>query len=149
MGMMLRWTAVWFAIAFGTAAAAGVQDLTIDTGKGPQRFTVELATTTAERELGLMYRQSMAPDAGMLFIYAGEQPVEFWMKNTLIPLDMLFIGADGRIRHIVERAVPLTETTIPSIYPVKAVLELNGGTVERLGIHEGDLVRNPAFGSGG
>ena len=149
MRRIVRWTAVLFALAAGTAAASDTQDLDIVTSHGPQHFSVELATTPAERELGLMYRQSMAADAGMLFIYPDEQEVAFWMKNTLIPLDMLFIGADGRIRRIEERTIPLTETPISSVYPVKAVLEVNGGTVERLGIHQGDMVRNAALGTGG
>ena len=129
----------------GPAFGAGPQDLTIDTAKGPEHFAVELATTPAQRELGLMYRQALPADAGMLFIYPDEESVAFWMKNTLIPLDMLFIGADGHIRRIAERAVPLSETPIPSVDPVMAVLEVNGGTVERLGIKQGDLVHNKAF----
>ncbi|HXQ40157.1 MAG TPA: DUF192 domain-containing protein [Candidatus Udaeobacter sp.] len=148
MRILILWMGVLLAIATG-AAASQAEDLDIVTSQGPQHFSVELATTEAERELGLMYRQNLAADAGMLFIYPGEQEVAFWMKNTLIPLDMLFIGADGRIRRIEERAIPLNETPISSIYPVKAVLEVNGGTVERLGIHAGDLVRNAALGTGG
>lgn len=148
MRLFLSWIAILLAVATGTAAASEAQDLAIVTDHGAQHFSVELATTPAERELGLMYRQNMAADAGMLFIYPGEQEVAFWMKNTLIPLDMLFIGADGRIRRIEERTIPLTETPISSIYPVKAVLEVNGGTVERLGIHPGDVVRNAALGTG-
>jgi uncharacterized membrane protein (UPF0127 family) len=149
MRIVVRWAAILLAVATGTAAAAEVQDLDIETGHGPQHFSVELATTPAQRELGLMYRQNMPADAGMLFVYPGEQPVAFWMKNTLIPLDMLFIGADGRIRRIEERTVPLSETPISSVYAVKAVLEVNGGTVERLNIHPGDVVRNAALGTGG
>jgi hypothetical protein len=83
----------------------------------------------------------------MLFIYPSEQQVSFWMKNTVIPLDMLFIAADGHIRHIAQRTIPLDETPIPSIEEVKAVLEVNGGTVERLGIKTGDVVRSPALGN--
>lgn len=149
MRILILWMGVLLALAAGTAAASQAEVLDIVTSRGPQHFSVELATTEAERELGLMYRQNLAADAGMLFIYPGEQEVAFWMKNTLIPLDMLFIGADGRIRRIEERAIPLNETPISSIYPVKAVLEVNGGTVERLGIHAGDMVRNAALGTGG
>jgi|SRR5579862_3627213 uncharacterized protein len=149
MRIFLRWAILMLAVAAGPAGAAEVQKLDIVTAHGPQHFSVELATTEGEREFGLMYRQNLAADAGMLFLYPGEQEVEFWMKNTLIPLDMLFIGADGRIRHIEERAVPLTETPISSVYPVKAVLEVNGGTVERLDIHPGDVVHNAALGTGG
>src|SRR5579872_2254083 len=149
MRTLLSWVVLLLAVAAGTATAAEIQKLDIVTSRGPQHFSVELATTESDRELGLMYRQSLAADAGMLFLYPGEQEVEFWMKNTFIPLDMLCIGADSRIRHIEERAVPLTETPISSIYPVKAVLEVNGGTVERLGIHQGDIVHNAALGTGG
>ena len=148
MRILLRLLALLLALAAGAAAAADVQNLDIVTSHGRQHFSVELATTESEREFGLMYRQNLAPDAGMLFLYPDEQEVEFWMKNTLIPLDMLFIGADGRIRHIEERAIPLTETPISSVYPVKAVLEVNGGTVERLDIHPGDVVHNAALGTG-
>lgn len=93
-----------------------------------------------------MYRRSMAPDAGMLFDFGRPQPTTFWMKNTLIPLDMLFVGADGRIVNIHERAVPMSEEMIPSQGIVRAVIELNGGTAARLGIRPGDRVIYPIFG---
>lgn len=119
--------------------------LTIVTAKAELRFTVEIATTPAQQEQGLMYRRSMAPDAGMLFDFGRPQPTTFWMKNTLIPLDMLFIGADGRIVNIHERAVPMSEAMIPSQGVVRAVIELNGGTAARLGIRPGDRVIYPIF----
>jgi uncharacterized protein len=144
---MRRWLALLVLFVACPAFSAGPQDLTIDTAKGPAHFTVELATTPAQRELGLMFRQALPPDAGMLFIYPDEESVAFWMKNTLIPLDMLFIGADGHIRHIAERTVPLNETPISSIEEVRAVLEVNGGTVSRLGIKQGDVVRASALGN--
>jgi uncharacterized protein len=121
--------------------------LTIDTDKGPQRFAIEVALTPPQQQQGLMFRRQMAPDAGMLFIFPQTQPTAFWMKNTLIPLDMLFIAADGRVADIHERAVPLSEETIPAKVPVKAVLELNGGTVARLGIKVGDVVHHRTFGN--
>lgn len=130
----------------GPAGAAGSAALAIETAGGKQQFTVELATTPSEMEMGLMFRQSMPADAGMLFIYPSERQVDFWMKNTYIPLDMLFIGADGHIRHIAERSIPFDETPISSVEAVRAVLEVNGGTVSRLGIKEGDIVRSPALG---
>jgi hypothetical protein len=104
---------------------------------------VELATTPAEREQGLMFRKSLAPNAGMLFLYPNEQQVAFWMKNTLIPLDMLFLKTDGSIARIAHDAVPLDETPIPSNAEVRAVLEVNGGTAAALGIKEGDKVDYP------
>ena len=133
-----------FAVA---PALADSQPLTIETAGGKQQFTVELATTPDQMMVGLMFRQSLPADAGMLFVYPSERQVEFWMKNTFIPLDMLFIGADGHIRHIAERTVPLNETPISSIEEVRAVLEVNGGTVSRLGIKQGDVVRASALGN--
>jgi hypothetical protein len=129
------------------ASAAGTAPLTVDTGQGPKAFTVELATTPSEMQVGLMFRQSLAPDAGMLFVYPSDQQVAFWMKNTVIPLDMLFIAGDGHIRRIVERTIPLSTTPIPSVDEVRAVLEVNGGTAERLGIKPGDVVHAQAFGN--
>jgi len=84
----------------------------------------------------------------MLFLYPGEETVAFWMKNTLIPLDMLFIGADGHIRRIAERTVPLSTAPISSVDPIRAVLEINGGTSERLGIKPGDMVHSVQLGNG-
>jgi uncharacterized protein len=122
-------------------------ELTIETAGGKHHFAIEEAKTEAQMEQGLMYRRSMAPDAGMLFEYQQPQIMTFWMKNTLIPLDMLFIAADGTIADIHERAVPLLLDPINSAVPVLGVLELNGGTVARLGIKRGDLVRHPMFGN--
>ncbi|WP_341702000.1 DUF192 domain-containing protein [Ferrovibrio sp.] len=122
-------------------------DLVIETSKGPQKFRVELADTDATRSRGMMGRRSMLPDAGMLFDFGQELPATFWMKNTLIPLDMLFIRADGTILNIHQRAIPHDETGISSAGPVRGVLELNGGTASRLGIRPGDRVRHAIFGS--
>ena len=96
---------------------------------------------------GLMYRRTLAPDAGMLFDYGAPQPVAFWMKNTLIPLDMIFIGADGAVVDVHERAVPLSLDPIESKVPARAVLEVNGGTVARLGLKVGDVVHYAFFGN--
>jgi hypothetical protein len=124
-------------------------DVTIAAGSGKHVFHVEIVTTPEQMAQGLMYRKSLAPDAGMLFDYGRPQPASFWMKNTLIPLDMIFIGADGRIVNIHERAVPHSLDPIPSAGPVRAVLEVNGGTASRLGIKPGDRVLHPIFGSAG
>ena len=135
----------------GTGAELATFDkssLTIDTKTGPQHFIVELALNPAQQMQGLMYRRTMAPDAGMLFDFRDTAIRSFWMKNTVIPLDMLFITANGEIADIHERAVPQSEATIVSSAPVRAVLELNGGTVARLGIHIGDFVLHPIFGNG-
>jgi uncharacterized protein len=122
--------------------------LTITSETGDHKFTVELATTPAQQEQGLMYRRNMPADAGMLFDFGHPMTTTFWMKNTLIPLDMLFVGADGRIVNIHERAVPMSETLIPSQGEVRAVVELNGGTAARLGIRPGDRVIYPIFAAG-
>jgi uncharacterized protein len=108
---------------------------------------VELADNDASRAKGMMFRTSMAPDAGMLFDFGQEQMASFWMRNTLIPLDMLFIKADGTILNIHQRAIPRDETGINSAGPVRAVLELNGGTVSRLGIKPGNKVLHAIFGN--
>jgi uncharacterized membrane protein (UPF0127 family) len=135
--------------AWAQLATFKKSELTIETTGGSRHFSVELAIEPQQKEQGLMFRRNMAPDAGMLFDYARPEPVAMWMKNTLIPLDMLFIGSDGRVVNIRERAVPGSLDTIESAGPVRAVLELNGGTVARLGIKPGDKVSGPAFPSAG
>jgi uncharacterized membrane protein (UPF0127 family) len=133
------------AVAQG-AASFERSGLIIETATGQQhRFDVELAVTPAQQAQGLMYRQRMAPDAGMLFLYDRPQDVAMWMKNTLIPLDMIFIDARGGIVGIEERTVPFSTQTIASPGPASAVLELNAGTTERLGIRIGDRLVHPAF----
>ena len=122
-------------------------DLVIQTTKGPQRFRVELADNDQSRARGMMFRASMAPDTGMLFDFKQEQMASFWMRNTLLPLDMLFIKADGTILNIHQRAIPHDETGINSDGPVRAVLEVNGGTASRLGIRAGDQVEHAIFGT--
>jgi uncharacterized membrane protein (UPF0127 family) len=95
----------------------------------------------------LMFRRSLAPDAGMLFDYKHPTMATMWMRNTLIPLDMLFVDAQGRIINIQQRAVPQSDDIIAAAAPVRAVIELNGGTAERLGIAPGDQVVHPVFGN--
>lgn len=109
-------------------------------------FAVELAVEPRQRALGLMFRQKLAADAGMLFDFQTEQDIVMWMKNTFIPLDMLFIRADGTIHHIAERTVPHSLETVGSRGRVRAVLEVNGGTAARLGIRPGDRLRHGIFG---
>jgi uncharacterized membrane protein (UPF0127 family) len=118
--------------------------LTIRTQDGRRfPFHVELALTPEQRAQGLMYRESLDQDAGMLFIYDLERPVTMWMKNTLVPLDMLFLARDGEVLGLAEDTVPQSETMIPSGEPVKAVLELQAGTVARLALKPGDRVLHP------
>jgi uncharacterized membrane protein (UPF0127 family) len=141
---------VLIALVFGVSGAgrsgsSAVEKLSIETSSATHDFDVELAVTADQQRTGLMYRRRMAPDAGMLFLYDNGSRVTMWMSNTYIPLDMLFIAADGRITHIVERTVPLSTELIGSNGPVRAVLELNGGTASRLGIKVGDTVRHRSF----
>lgn len=111
------------------------------------KFDVELAANDAERSRGLMFRKQLGPYEGMLFDFFQEMPVSFWMKNTLIPLDMIFIAKDGTIRNVHANAVPLSTDPIPSGAPVRAVLEINGGSAAMLGIKPGDVVKHPIFGN--
>lgn len=130
----------------GTASAGCAPDRVSLRGDfGVLTFRVEVADEPAERARGLMEREAMAPMAGMLFVFDESRPVTFWMRNTLIPLDMLFADETGRIVRIHENAVPLDETLIPSGQPVRFVLEINGGLAERFGIAEGAELRHPAI----
>ena len=130
--------------ATGSIFAAELETVVIDKSEGDDlSFEVEMARTPDERSLGLMFRDALDPMSGMLFIYPGPQEVNMWMHSTRIPLDMFFIGADGTIVKIKERAVPYSNEVISSGAPVVAVLELNGGTASRLGIQPGDRVQLP------
>lgn len=104
------------------------------------RFTVEVARTSQEQSKGLMFRTELAPEAGMLFPFPTPKPASFWMKNTLIPLDLLFVRTDGSIESIAANAVPYLLDPISSGEPVVAVLELAGGRAAELGIGPGDVV---------
>ncbi|MCH8614793.1 DUF192 domain-containing protein [Sphingomonas sp. SM33] len=114
--------------------------LTIQSATGTHKFTVEVASSQEEQAQGLMNRQSLAPDRGMIFPYDPPQQVAFWMKNTLIPLDMVFIGADGKIGRIAANTTPMSLDPVPSVDPVSAVLEIAGGRAAELGLKEGDKV---------
>ena len=123
-----------------------MSELTIVSATGRHRFKVEVAETPEQMTQGLMFRRSLAPDAGMLFDYKQPTAATMWMRNTLIPLDMLFVDAEGRIVNIHQRAVPQSLEVIAAAAPVRAVIELNGGTAARLGIVPGDRVVHPIFG---
>ncbi|MFP5248836.1 MAG: DUF192 domain-containing protein [Acidobacteriota bacterium] len=110
-------------------------------------FRVELATTPIEQETGLMFRKSVAPNGGMLFVWKVARDSQMWMKNTLVPLDMIFIGIDGTIKAIVENTVPESLAVIDSQVAVRATLELAGGTASRLDIRVGDKVECKALGN--
>lgn len=129
-----------------STAKLPVEQITIVMANGiTHGFTVEIAADAASRAHGLMERRDLPADSGMLFDYHKAQPVAFWMKNTPLPLDMLFIRADGTIVSVVANAEPYSEKPIPSVEPVQAVLELNGGRAAELGIHPGDRVQSAIF----
>lgn len=146
-----RWPALLFVfLSLGFPGAGGVAAQTLDkleivTATGVHAFSVEVAHNDAERERGLMYRRFMPPDRGMLFDFKREEPVMFWMKNTYIPLDMIFISRAGVVTNIAANAEPLSERLIPSGGPCYGVLELNGGVAASIGLKPGDKVRHPIF----
>jgi uncharacterized membrane protein (UPF0127 family) len=127
------------------ALAAGLESLQITTASGTHAFQVEIAADTASRERGLMNRRFMPADHGMLFEFDRDAPVSFWMKNTYIPLDMIFISGAGVVMSVVANAEPLSERVIPSGAPCAAVLELNGGVAAAIELKVGDKVRHPFF----
>jgi hypothetical protein len=152
----MRAAALVAALLLGLAAgacappAAAENVVTIETASGAtHRFTVELAVSHEEIRRGLMFRESLDENAGMLFFYAQCRIASFWMKNTLIPLDMIFIEADGRIARIAAMTEPLSLGIHESDVPVNGVLEIGGGRAAALGIGLGDYVRHPRFGEGG
>ena len=121
------------------------EPLAIATKDGRRAFQVEVMRNDAQRAKGLMYRRAMAADHGMLFDFERPLPVTMWMKNTYLPLDMVFIRSDGSIARIAADTEPLSTQIIPSGEPVLAVLELNAGTAAKLGIRAGDRVEHPLF----
>lgn len=139
--------AVFLCVALSGAAASAADQSTLEivTKNGVHVFSVELAINDADRQKGLMFRKELPEGQGMLFDFKQDQDVSMWMRNTYIPLDMLFINADGRIRRIAENTTPLSERTIPSGGPVRGVLEVIGGTAKKLGIAPGDRVAHPLF----
>ena len=141
-----RLVAALFMIFVGfDAAATEPGNLEIVTSSGAHRFIVEVATSEEARARGLMFRRELGRKAGMLFDYSYEQPVSMWMKNTFIPLDMLFIANDGRIINIAQRTVPHSLRPISATRPARAVLEVVAGTAERLNIKVGDRIRHGIF----
>ena len=130
----------------GMAQAACREDSVTLRGEfGKARFRVDVADDAAERSRGLMFVKEMPASTGMLFVYPKAQPASFWMRNTLIPLDMLFMDATGTVTRIHENAVPLDETPIPGGDEVLAVLEINGGMAAAMGIEAGAQLRHPAL----
>jgi uncharacterized protein len=126
------------------AASSGT--LVLKTETGDHSFNVEVMETNEERALGLMFRRSLPENAGMLFVYQPPQPVAMWMKNTLIPLDMVFITAAGSVHRIEDHAEPFSTALIPSGGSVAAVLELNAGQARKIGLKPGDKIVYPGLG---
>jgi len=135
-------------LAAGAAQASGCAPGTVELRGdwGEARFSVEIADDPEERAQGLMFRESLPAGSGMLFIFERPHEASFWMKNTLIPLDIIFIGARGRVLRVHDNARPRDETPIPGGPGVKAVLEINGGLAGAIGIAPGTELRHPAFG---
>ena len=127
------------------AQAASFQPLEIATKSGVQVFSVEMATTEEEKQIGLMHRKELPDGKGMLFDFSPEQQISMWMKNTYISLDMIFIRADGRILRIAENTTPESEAIIPAGGLVRGVLEVIAGTAKKYGIAPGDRVGHPLF----
>jgi hypothetical protein len=143
-----RFLAVLFVVfAFGAAADEYRSPLIVQTVSGDRHLMVEVADSARERSRGLMFRPMLEDAHGMLFDFGKPQRVSFWMKNTLIPLDLIFIDESGEITHIHPQARPHDETAIPSKGEILAVLEINGGLARQLEIQVGDTVRHEVFGN--
>ena len=140
LALLALFTLVGLALA---SCSGGDGALTIVSANGEHRFAVEVVDTEAARAKGLMFRDHLGEDQGMLFDFRESRPVAFWMQNTLIPLDMLFIRADGVIANIHQNAKPMDTTSIPSDGPVMFVLEIPGGRSAALGLAAGDRVKHP------
>jgi uncharacterized protein len=129
----------------GPQTGLRVERLTIGTPRGVRVFRVEMADTTASREIGMMWRTSVPRGTGMLFDFKLPQLAGFWMENTLSSLDLIFIRTDGTIANIAPNAVPLSRAVIPSNGPILGVLEIGAGEARRLGIVAGQKVNHPMF----
>mgnify|MGYP003642797597 CR=1 FL=1 len=135
------------AVAAPLSACSDEGTLVLHSATGDHRFSVEVVDTPESRAEGLMFRQELADDAGMLFDFKQEREVAFWMRNTFIPLDMIFVGADGVVKTIHPNARPHDPTSIPSEVPVQFVLEIPGGQSEKLGLKPGDTMEHPRVGA--
>jgi len=131
--------------AAGAPADCAVDRITLLTEDGPRAFRIEIADDPAEQSRGLMFRPQMAPEAGMLFVFEPPKQAQFWMRNTMIPLDMVFIDATGRVESIAVRRDTYSQRVSSSEGEVRAVLEINAGLSEALGIGPGTQAVHPAF----
>jgi uncharacterized membrane protein (UPF0127 family) len=144
----MRWLLAFSAFLIASGAAATplpVEKIVIDTRGGPRVFKVEIAADDASRSIGLMHRTHLAGDHGMLFDFKTPVMAAFWMKDTPLPLDILFVRADGTISTVAANAVPFSTAQIVSAEPIRVVIEINGGVSRRLGIGPGDRVQAAAF----
>jgi uncharacterized membrane protein (UPF0127 family) len=155
-GGVLAILGLWASLVFLCASPAALsmdapppqgnlERLEIVTASGTHEFSVEVVRDEQQRERGLMFRRFLPHERGMLFAFATERPVIMWMKNTYLPLDMIFIGRAGRVVGLTENTEPLSEKIIPSGAPAYGVLEVNAGTAARIGLRIGDSVRHPLF----
>ena len=142
---MIRWIALIMALGSAPAAACTPDTLDLRGDGASYRFTVKLADTNETRARGLMFVETMPRFEGMLFVYETPQRATFWMRNTLIPLDMIFIDPTGVVRNIHDNAVPLSEEIIDGGTGIQYVLEINGGLSERLRLKQGMEVRHPSI----
>jgi uncharacterized membrane protein (UPF0127 family) len=145
MALVARAALAVVALAGAARADTTLDPLTIDTASGHHVFQVEVMRTKGELERGLMFRRFLPKDRGMLFDFGTEQPVMMWMKNTFVPLDMIFVGRSGRVVGIARDAEPLSETIIPSGAAALGVLEVNAGTANAIDLKIGDAVVHPLF----
>lgn len=149
LGLFILITGVMFGAASGSAQDAAMimpvdaQPLRILSASGEQRFALEVANTDEKRSRGLMYRTDFPADRAMIFVFEKVQPVMMWMANTPLPLDMLFVAADGKIARVADNTTPFSEDIIASGEPVAFAIELNSGTAARLSIKAGDQVKHP------
>lgn len=136
----------FFSKLFSGKVKYQTESITIQTASGPRyQLDVEVARTPKQQSNGLMHRKYLDDDSGMLFLFGAETRPSFWMRNTLIPLDMIFINKNGKIVHIHSNAIPLDETRITTPIPASAVLEINGGQADAWGIKEDDTIFHEAF----
>ncbi|WP_255010933.1 DUF192 domain-containing protein [Roseovarius sp. M141] len=145
---VVAWASGWAVAAASAEPACRDDQVQLRGDWGQARFTIELADDEAERAQGLMHRESMPQGAGMLFVYPEARTVGFWMKNTLIPLDMIFLDATGTVARVHSNAMPGDLTPIMGGADIKAVLEINGGLAQRMGIVPGTQLRHPSFAAG-
>lgn len=129
----------------GATGQEKLEALAIVTSSGTHPFSVEVMRTESQRERGLMFRRFLPNDRGMLFDFKSEQPIMMWMKNTYLPLDMIFISRSGKVVGIARNTEPLSERIVPSGAPASAVLEVNAGTVIKIGLEIGDKIDHPIF----